>query len=67
MMKVCSRCGEERDAEGEKYESIERLLGSAVSWKRIEAEIAKCEVRCANCHRIKTLERGRWWRSELVQ
>lgn len=27
------------------------------SWKRIKAEIAKCEVVCANCHAIRTRQR----------
>lgn len=39
--------------------SVSALLARGASWARIEAEIAKCEVRCANCHHRKTArERG---------
>lgn len=36
------------------------------SWKRLEAEIAKCEIRCANCHRRKTAHQLGWWVTTLV-
>jgi hypothetical protein len=49
---------------GNKSANIGRLLTRAIAWEAIEDEIAKCEVRCANCHRIKTGERGEWWRFE---
>jgi hypothetical protein len=45
-----------------KSENISRMVGLGYSWPTIKAEIAKCEVRCANCHRIKEGERGGWWR-----
>lgn len=65
----CVDCGEtdvrvlEFDhVRGNKTHEIARLIDRAISWSKIEAEIVKCEVRCANCHRIKTLERSKWWR-----
>ena len=27
-------------------------LGDGSSWEKIEIEMTKCDVRCANCHRI---------------
>ena len=30
------------------------------SMERLMAEILKCEIVCANCHRIRTTERGQW-------
>lgn len=29
-------------------------------WELIEAEIAKCDVRCANCHRRRTFAEKHW-------
>ncbi len=52
---------------GKKSGNISRMVGEGFSWQMIDAEIAKCEVRCANCHRIKTYERGKWWRFELSE
>ncbi len=46
---------------GKKSDNISRMLGVGYSWATIEAEIAKCDVRCVNCHRIKTgIEDGSW-------
>ena len=50
---------------GEKRANITRLLAQAIPWTGIEAEIARCEVRCANCHRLKTYERSESWRHFL--
>jgi hypothetical protein len=45
-----------------KIMDVSSLAGSSVAWKRVEAEIAKCVVRCANCHRKRTaLDRG-WYK-----
>lgn len=38
---------------GDKDNSIARLASSSISIKRIDKEIAKCELVCSNCHRIR--------------
>jgi hypothetical protein len=42
---------------GEKSYNVSDAIARVLSWARIELEIAKCEVVCANCHRIRTHER----------
>lgn len=37
-----------------KAADVVTLVNQLVSWPRIEEEIAKCDVRCANCHRRRT-------------
>lgn len=37
--------------------NIAKLANSAVSIKELKKEIAKCEVVCANCHRLRTWKR----------
>lgn len=53
---------------GDKVNDICTLSRWGISWTRIETEIAKCDVRCANCHRRKTArERGYYRHGALVK
>lgn len=68
--KYCVDCGEpdlcvlEFDhVRGTKCGDIAQMCGEGHDWQRIEEEIAKCEIRCANCHRRKTARERNWWRS----
>ena len=45
---------------GDKNFNISDATRCGYGIDKIKAEIAKCEVRCANCHRKKTYERGGW-------
>lgn len=41
----------------EKVASVSFLVGRARPWGIIQTEIDKCDVRCANCHRVVTRQR----------
>lgn len=46
---------------GEKREEVSSMIMGAYSWDTIAEEIEKCDVRCANCHMIKTGRDFNWW------
>ena len=41
----------------DKKYNISRMIHDGFSWAAIKKEISKCEVVCANCHRIRTHDR----------
>ena len=42
---------------GEKIKSVSYLVRNS-TWEAVLEEIVKCELVCANCHRVRTKERG---------
>ena len=44
---------------GEKHANVSLLVNAGASVERLEAEIAKCDVVCSNCHRVRTQQRVR--------
>jgi hypothetical protein len=65
----CVDCGEpdpevlDFDHLREKKANVSTLIQTGVSWQSLVIEIAKCEVRCANCHRRRTATDGRYYRA----
>ncbi|MBX3468894.1 MAG: hypothetical protein KF878_18650 [Planctomycetes bacterium] len=50
---------------GRKIREVQRLAARCVTPDVLHEEIAKCEVRCVNCHRVKTARQQGSWRSRL--
>ena len=57
----CVDCGEDDprvldfDHRRDKLADISTLVRRAATWNEVAAEVEKCEVRCANCHRRRTI------------
>jgi len=68
--KACVDCGIddpivlELDHQRDKEFAIGAMVSRGGSWERIEKEIAKCLVRCANCHRRKTAKDFGWYKAK---
>lgn len=64
----CRDCGEEDpvvlefDHLGDKVFAISQGIRRQ-KWETVLAEMEKCEVVCANCHRRRSMERGHFWRA----
>jgi hypothetical protein len=43
----------------DKISSVSAMVGAGLSLSKIKTEIAKCDLVCANCHRIRSHERLR--------
>lgn len=70
----CVDCGESNPIvlefdhiRGPKEFAITRAASIQASQKRILAEIEKCVVRCANCHRVQTARQQNWKRFQLTE
>jgi len=61
----CADCGLKYDPHvmdfdhirGKKKANVSELIGDGYSWETILTEIAKCVLRCSNCHRAATHRR----------
>jgi len=52
-----------------KTANVSDMLSGSGNWYTLGAvkrEIAKCVVRCANCHSIKTSEQGGFWKEDYL-
>ena len=70
---ACVDCGEkdvrtlefDHNNPDEKTKNIAKML--SFSWKAIQLEIAKCVVRCANCHKKRTAKQFHWYKHLFLE
>lgn len=69
--KVCNNCGENdiRVLEFDHLDPLTKKFGIGQSlrlgytWSQALDEIKKCQILCANCHKIRTAEQFGWYKS----
>jgi len=76
VMNGCTDCGWNEWARGldwdhvrgEKVAGVAGLIANGRPWIEVLVEMDKCEVVCANCHRLRTLRRKQYtaWRASRV-
>jgi len=67
--KQCTVCGEkdpivldfDHTDPKKKFKDVARMLAGHYSWDSVLAEIKKCKILCANCHRRKTYFQLKCW------
>ena len=66
----CIDCGESRletldfdHVRGNKSLDVSMMINVGFPISDIGIEISKCDVRCANCHRVKTFKQNKWARA----
>ncbi len=64
MASGCLDCGYRQhpealdfDHKGDKIDNVSNMFRLGVSWSRLLAEMSKCDIVCANCHRVRTANR----------
>src|SRR3954452_21744947 len=50
-----------------KLDAVSKLAITGFNWQIVAFEITKCDVRCANCHRIVTYRRANSWRQQAAE
>ena len=64
----CIDCGEsdpivlEFDHRSDKLMPVSHMINVGASLEKIDLEIAKCDIRCAHCHRRKTAKDFGWYK-----
>ena len=48
----------------DKVDEVCNMIRNACSLDRIQREIERCDVRCANCHLRKTHQQLGWWKGK---